>query len=145
MTLYLVEENVLREMRPGGDARVAAWLKAVPDSALRLSVMTLFEKRRGLERGLKDPKSAAKCQAALDMFDALEKAYEGRIIPIDQTVGAEWARQLGAKDKNQRDVAIAATARVHDLVVVTRNVKDFRGRGVRVLDPFAAVPTIEEV
>lgn len=145
MTLYLIEENVLREMRPGGDRRVAAWLRTVSDADLRISAMTLFEKRRGLERGLKDPKSAARCQATLAAFDALEAAYAGRIVPLDERVVAEWARMLGAKDKNQRDVAIAATARMHDLVVVTRNVKDFRGRGVRVLDPFVDKPEIVEV
>ena len=115
MTLYLLEENVLREMGRGGNAEVAAWLQTVRDSDLRLSAMTLFEKRSGLQRGLNDPKSRARCAAMLAGFDALEKAYAGRIFPIDEQVVAEWARLLGAKDKNQRDMAIAATARVHDL------------------------------
>ena len=50
MTLYLLDENVIAEMRPGGDVTVAAWLKTVDDAQLRLSAITFFEKRRGWER-----------------------------------------------------------------------------------------------
>jgi len=66
-------------------------------------------------------------------------------VPIDSAVTAEWARLLGAKDKNQRDRALAATARVHGLVLVTRNIDHVRGCEVRVLDPFKANPVIELV
>lgn len=144
MTLYLVDENVLKEFRPKGNAKVRAWLATVDDSDLRLSAMTLFEKRRGWEARLKDPKTAEAARQGLAQIEAVEKAFEDRIIPLDKAVVAEWARLLGAKQKNQRDMAIAATARVHDLVVVTRNVKDFAGRGVRVLDPFKSPPKIVE-
>lgn len=143
MTLYLVDENVLREMRPGGHRAVHKWLMTVKDSDLRLSAMTLFEKRRGWERRRRtDPVEAAQKLAGLD---ALEAAYAGRIIAIDEQVAAEWARLLGAKDKNQRDMALAATARVHGLVLVTRNVGDFRGRAVEVLNPFLANPAVQLV
>lgn len=143
MTLYLIEENVLREMRPGGDANVLAWLNTVADADLRLSAMTLLEKRRGWERLKKtEPKRAV---AALAKLDELETAYAGRIIAIDEKVSAEWARLLGVKDKNQRDMAIAATARVHSLVVVTRNVKHFTGRQVQVLNPFKESALVETV
>jgi hypothetical protein len=56
-----------------------------------------------------------------------------------------WARLLGAKDKNQRDRALAATGRMHGFVLVTRNIDDVRGCDVRVLDPFNARPVIEAV
>ena len=72
---------------------------------------------------------------------ALEKAYVGRILAIDAAVVAEWTRLLGTKNKDRWDLALAATARVHDLVLVTRNVDDFLGRGVRLLDPFRDPPT----
>jgi predicted nucleic acid-binding protein len=64
---------------------------------------------------------------------------------MDAAVMAEWARLLGAKDKNQRDRALAATARVHGFVLVTRNIDDIRGCDVRVLNPFKADPVIETV
>ena len=78
-------------------------------------------------------------------MDALNAAYGDRIIAMGTLEMAEWARLLGAKDKNQRDAALAATARVHGLVVVTRNVADFIGRDVRVLNPFKAPPMIVRV
>ena len=82
------------------------------------TIMTLFEKRRGAERLAKsNPVRATKLIAAID---ALEISYGARLVPIDGPVVAEWARLLGAKDKNQRDRVLAATARVHGLVLVTR-------------------------
>ena len=146
MTLYLLDENVLREMHPRGDAAVRAWLASVDDSQLRLSAMTFFEKRRGWERRRRklaeQGRDVAEAEVRLVELAAFEKLFEGRILPIDATVAAEWARLLGAKDNNQRDVCLAATARVHDLVLVTRNVADFSGRGVNLLNPFKTPPAI---
>lgn len=143
MTVYLLDENVLRELHPGGNAQVRAWLATVADSDLRISATTFFEKRRGWERRRKaDPDLAA---GMLARIDAIEAAYGDRVVPIDGPVVAEWTRLLGAKDKNQRDRALAATARVHGFVLVTRNVDDVRGCGVRVLDPFKPNPKAETV
>jgi len=143
VTVYLVDENVLREFAPGGNIHVRAWRATVDDAALRISVMTLFEKRRGWERRRRsDADRAAKALAALD---ALQAAFRDRTVPIDEEIMTEWARLLGAKDKNQRDMALAATARVRGFVLVTRNVEDFRGRGVQVLNPFRPQPVIESV
>ena len=143
MTVYLLDENVLREFTPTGNHHVRAWRATVDDADLRISVMTFFEKRRGWERRRRsDPDRAAKGLAALD---ALEATFRDRIVPIDASIMAEWARLLGAKDKNQRDMALAATARVRGFVLVTRNIEDFRGRGVTVLNPFKVVPTAKSL
>jgi len=143
VTVYLLDENVLRELHPKGNARVRAWYGTVSTDSLRISAMTLFEKRRGAERLRKsDPERAAWILANID---ALEAAHGPRVVPIDGPVVAEWARLLGAKDKNQRDRALAVTARVHGFVLVTRNVEDMRGCGVLVLNPFAANPKVEAV
>ncbi len=140
MILYLVDENVIREMHSRGDAAVQAWMASVDDSQLRLSALTFFEKRRGWERRrrklIDDGRDPFEADARLAELAAYEKRFESRIIPIDTAVAAEWAKLLGAKDKNQRDVGLAATARVHGLVLVTRNVADFQGRGVRFVNPF---------
>src|ERR1019366_4234291 len=101
---------------------VRAWYASIAEADLRISVMTFFEKRRGWERRSKSAPDLA--AARLAELDALEAAYKTRLVPIDGAVTAEWARLLGAKDKNQRDRALAATARVHGLVLVTRNIKD---------------------
>lgn len=143
MTVYLLDENVLRELHPGGNARVRAWYATISTEDLRISAMTFFEKRRGAERlSRTDPQRASSILAAID---ALEAAYDSRIVPIDGPVVAEWTRLLGAKDKHQRDRALAATARVHGFVLVTRNVADVRGCDVQVLDPFEAKPAIKVV
>ena len=105
--------------------------------------MTFFEKRRGAERLRKSDQ--ARATRLLAGIDALEAAYGSRIIPIDGPVVAEWARLLGSKDKNQRDRALAATARVHGFVLVTRNVADVTGCDVDVLDPFQAAPSVTRV
>jgi predicted nucleic acid-binding protein len=92
-----------------------------------------------IELKKRDPKRAAELLKAID---AIEAIYSSRIIPIDARVAAEWARLLGSKEKNQRDRAIAATARVHGFIVVTRNIIDSTGRDVDVLNPFEAAPRI---
>ena len=143
MTIYLIDENVLRELHPNGNPKVLAWYATVAERDIRISVMTFFEKRRGWERRKKDDPALA--TARLAELDALEASYRDRMVPIDGAVVAEWTRLLGAKDKNQRDKALAATAVVHGFVLVTRNVDDMRGCYVQVLDPFKANPVIKIV
>jgi predicted nucleic acid-binding protein len=143
LTIYLLDENVLRELRPGGNALVQAWYATVSADAMRISAMTFFEKRRGAQRLRKtDPNRATRLLADID---ALEAVYGSRLVAIDGPVVAEWTRLLGAKDKNQRDRALAATARVHGFVLVTRNIADVTGCDVNVLDPFRADPRVRRV
>ncbi|MEI1251122.1 type II toxin-antitoxin system VapC family toxin [Rhizobium aouanii] len=138
MTGYLLDENVLREFSPRGHANVRKWIASVDDTELRLSVATLFEKRRGAEMlKRRDPGRAA---AIIRGIATLEKAFADRILPVDATIVEEWTRLLGAKNKDRWDLALAATARVHRLVLVTRNIKDFEGRGARLLNPFTDPP-----
>jgi hypothetical protein len=89
--------------------------------------------RRGWEARKKQ--DAAQAAEGLARLVALEAAFNNRIIPIDAPIAAEWARLVGQKDKHRDDMALAATARVRGLVLVTRNVADFKGRDVRVLIP----------
>ena len=143
MTAYLLDENVLKELSSTGNVNVRAWFAGVAPADIHISAMTMFEKRRGWERRKRtDPVLAA---AKLAELDALEAAYGPRLVPIDAAIAAEWARLLGAKDKNQRDRALAATARVRGMVLVTRNIADVRGCNVQVLDPFVKRPVIETV
>jgi hypothetical protein len=143
VTTYLLDENVLRELHPKGNRHVRAWYASVTETDLRISVMTLFEKRRGWQRRMKS--DARLAVAMIAELDALEAVYADRLVPIDGPVVAEWTRLLGAKDKHQRDRALAATARVHGFVLVTRNVDDIRGCDILVLDPFSPKPAIRRV
>ncbi len=146
MTTYLLDENVIREMRPGGNAQVRDWLASVNDSDLRVSASTFYEKRLGWERQRRKLAAAGEdtggADAALVAIAQFEAAFASREIVMDSRVMAEVARLLGTKQKNERDTILAATARLHDLVLATRNVKDFRGRGVRLINPFDKIPKI---
>ncbi len=140
MTAYLLDENVLRELTPRGNANVRKWISTVDDSDLRLSAATLFEKRRGAQ--MLKRKDAKRANAILNGIATLEKVYHDRIISIDAEVVAEWTLMLGGKNKDRWDLALAATARVHGLILVTRNLKDFKTRDVRLLNPFDDPPTL---
>jgi predicted nucleic acid-binding protein len=100
------------------------------------SVLTVREIAKGVAKLRKTkPETAAMLDAAVS---AIFDAFEGRILPINRPVAAAWGEALGESDKHVDDAGLAATALVHGLVVVTRNIKDFDGRGVTLLDPFKA-------
>ena len=132
--MYLLDTNIvseLRRVRPHGG--VLAWLQGVADRDLYLCAVTLGEIQAGIEiTRLRDPDKAAEIEAWLDQVAA---SYN--ILPVDGAEFRLWARlMLGRTDHLIEDAMIAAVARVHELIVVTRNLKDFEGFGVRVLNPF---------
>lgn len=134
---YLVDTNVLSELRrQAPDPRVVEWFALRPPVTLYLSVLTLGEIRRGI-----DAVPSAKRRAALaDWLETGLPAYfSGRILPIDERVADRWGRMLAEAGRPLPaiDSLLAATAAVHGLAVVTRNVRDFQGLGVPVIDPWA--------
>lgn len=147
--LYLIDTNVFSAMGSKGDANVKAWLDTVDDDQYRISPIVYQEMRRGREKQLadlirknQDTSQVVNYLAALDRF---EQDFEDRQVPITMAISAEVARMLGAKSKNYCDVVLAATARIHGLIVVTRNVKDFTGRDVDLLNPFDLNPQVQHV
>jgi predicted nucleic acid-binding protein len=130
----LLDTNVVSEIRRGRDPHVRAWAAAVQDVELHLSVMTLGEIRKGIEllRG-RDPPQA---EVFARWLAELHTRFAERIVPIDAHIAEEWGRINAAATRNTVDSLIAATARVHGLVVVTRNTDDFEGCGVPLLNPW---------
>lgn len=132
---YLLDTNVFREIgKTAPDANVAAWLKGVDDTDLAISALTVREVRKGIERlRAKKPGIADQIEARVsEAFDA----FGERILPITREVADLWGQLLAASEKHADDTGLAATAKVHGLILVTRNLKHVAGRGVTALDPF---------
>jgi toxin FitB len=133
---FLLDTNVISELRRRRpDPGVQKWLAGIDASELSLSVLVVGELRQGIERlRQRDARRAAQLEQWLER---LTEQFAERILPVTATIADEWGR-LNARDRVPAvDGLIAATAAVHGLTVVTRNVQDFRRTGVRCLDPFA--------
>ena len=135
---YLLDTNVISELRKGerADANARAWFGRLADEEIYLSVLTIGEIRRGIESvRRRDPESAT----ALDSWLArLSEAHRDRILPVDRTVAEEWGRMNVPDPLPVVDGLLAATAKVSDLILATRNVADVEGAGVELLDPFTS-------
>ena len=133
---YLLDTNVLSETRTRQPAAgVAEWIAATPPDRMYISVLTLGEIEQGIARiqGRGDQAQAAALERWLTDIQA---GFEGRVLPVSLPVATTWGRQQHAQPFPVIDALIAATARVHGLTMVTRNVKDFEPAGIPVLNPF---------
>ncbi len=132
--MYLLDTNVVSELRkPRPHGAVLAWLTAVDDADLHLSAVTLGEIQAGIE--LTRDQNLDKAIEIERWLDQLAGAYN--ILPMDAAVFRQWAKLMHRQsDTLYEDAMIAATAHVHRLTVVTRNVADFKTFGVKLLNPF---------
>jgi toxin FitB len=133
---YLVDTNIISEIRKGAkcNANVAAWYDSLDDSDIYLSAPVLGEIRKGIERArLDDPSRASALERWLEI---LVRSFAERILPVDQFVADEWGRISAKRTVSIIDALLAATAKVHGMILVTRNVADVADLGVEVLNPF---------
>ncbi|MCM2396047.1 type II toxin-antitoxin system VapC family toxin [Rhizobium sp. S95] len=136
---YLLDTNVVSELRKIGDGkadpRVVAWIEAEDASLFYVSAITILELERGvLGVQRRDARQGARLRSWLD--DHVRPEFAGRILPIDDAVATRCAHLYIPDRRNEADALIAATALVHGMTVVTRNVKDFEGTGVVIVDPW---------
>jgi toxin FitB len=132
--MYLLDTNIISELRkPRPQGIVVAWLQSVDDAKLFLSAVTIGEIQAGIELTREqDPAKAAEIEAWLELV-----ASTYNVLPMDAPAFRHWARLMHRKsDTLYEDAMLAATARLHNLVVVTRNVADFKMLDVEVLNPF---------
>ena len=133
--MYLLDTSVVSELRrPRPHAAVLAWIRDVPAESLHLSAVTIGEVQAGIEvTRAQDPAKAAELEAWLDA--RLLGGFD--VLPVDAAAFREWARLMhGRSETLIVDAMIAAVAIVHRLTVVTRNVRDFEGLRVAVVDPW---------
>lgn len=134
MNRYLLDTNVISEMRkPRPHGAVVAWIQELRDEQMFLSAVTLGELQAGIERTrIQDKAKAHEIETWLDLV-----AQSYALLPMDTACFRECARLMhGKTDDLFEDAMIAATARVHNLVVATRNETDFRHFDVEVFNPF---------
>jgi len=140
--MYLLDTNVLSELRKRRSGKinsaVEAWAGTIDQADMYLSVVTIMEVELGialLER--RDARQAGVLR--LWLHEKVMPAFTGRILPIDTTIALRCARLHVPDTKSERDAWIAATGLAHDLTVVTRNLADFAGTGVTLLDPWTFI------
>lgn len=134
--MYLLDTNVVSELRkPKPHGGVLAWFQGLEDTQLHLSAVTLGEIQAGIE--ITREQDAAKAEEIEAWLAQVAAAYN--VLPMDAAAFRAWARFMHRRsDTVYEDAMIAATAQVHGLTVVTRNVADFKAFGVPLLNPFKA-------
>ena len=139
--MYVLDTNVLSELRKvrlgKADANVAAWTESVDAADLFVSAITIMELELGvlsIER--RDAAQGAVLRTWLEQHVLPE--FAGRTLPVDTAIAQRCARLHVPDKRGERDALIAATALVHGMTVVTRNVADFQSTGVALLNPWEA-------
>ncbi len=137
--MFVLDTNVVSELRKvrlgKADTNVAAWAQIVDAADLFVSAITVLELELGvlsIER--KDAPQGAMLRSWLDQHVLPE--FSGRVLPVDTAVAQRCARLHTPDKRGERDALIAATALVHGMTVVTRNVADFKPTGVSLINPW---------
>lgn len=137
--MFLLDTNVVSELRKAkagkADPNVTAWAVRAETDSLFLSVITVLELELGVlavER--RDAAQGAMLRAWMDAH--VIPSFAGRVLAVDMPVALTCARLHVPDRRAERDALIAATAVVHGMTVVSRNVTDFAGTGVTVIDPW---------
>jgi toxin FitB len=141
--VYLLDTNVVSELRRAGTGQahpsVTRWADSVDPIVLHLSVVSVMEIEIGILRlHRRDSAQAERLRNWLE--SQVFTAFAGRILAVDLPVAMRCAQLLVPDPKADRDALIAATAHVHGLTVVTRNIADFQATGVALLDPWTHTP-----
>ena len=134
--MYLLDTNVVSELRkPKPHGAVLAWFRGLEDSQIHLSAVTVGEIQAGIE--LTREQDGAKVLEIDEWLERVAASYN--VLPMDAAAFRAWAQLMHRRsDTVYEDAMIAATAQIHGLTVVTRNMADFKAFGVPLLNPFKA-------
>ncbi|AOO81622.1 type II toxin-antitoxin system VapC family toxin [Bosea vaviloviae] len=131
--MYLVDTNIISEARRGSPPALT-WLRSVAPGSVHLSTLTLGEIMLGIAlKQRSDPKAAGHLA---EWLRRIRHDHADRILPVTDQISVEWGRIAAIRPRGDVDGLIAATAIVHDLILVTRNVVDFDDTGVSVINPW---------
>ena len=132
--MYLLDTNIVSELRkPKPHGGVVAWLESIANEQIYISAVTLDELQTGIELTRRqDSDKAREIEIWLDEVTATHQ-----VLPMDGEAFREWARLMHRRPRQLlEDVMLAATARLHGLTLVTRNIRDFQGFGIPLVNPF---------
>ncbi|MFM2008213.1 MAG: hypothetical protein RIR02_163 [Pseudomonadota bacterium] len=137
--MFILDTNVISELRKAksgkADSKVMAWAAAINADVLFLSAITILELEMGvLQVERKDPLQGNLLRSWLD--NQVLTAFDGKILVVDAAVAQRCARLHVPDRSSERDALIAATALVHGMTIVTRNVSDFETSGVDLINPW---------
>jgi hypothetical protein len=137
--MYLLDTNVVSELRPSRShvphAQVAAWAASVAADQLFVSTIVLLELQIGvLRKDRTDPVQASVLRRWLEQH--VLPTFASRVLPVNTEVALRCAALMVPNPRSYRDALIAATALVHGMTVVTRNLRDFQPTGVAILNPW---------
>ena len=134
---YLLDTNVLSELRKGlrGDKSVRAWASHVKSERHYVSVLSLGEIRKGIERLRRT--APDRCEVLEEWLERLTVDYAGDILDVTNAIADRWGRLEAGRTRPVIDGLLAATALECGLIIATRNTKDFAGTGVKLVNPFA--------
>ena len=132
--MYLLDTNVISELRkPKPHGAVVAWVQSIEDKDLFLSAVTIGEIQAGIE--ITREQDNAKAQHIEQWLDLVASSYN--VLPMTADIFRTWAKLMHrTSDTLYEDAMIAATAKRHNLIVATRNIADFKGFEVKLLNPF---------
>ena len=137
--MFVLDTNVVSEIYKSkadyADPRVIAWAHSCHHSSLFISMITILELEIGvllMER--RDPQQGLRLRTTMN--NRIIPVFRGRVLPVDETIALRCAALHVPDPLSYRDSFIAATALVHGMTVVTRNVRDFESTGVQLLNPW---------
>ncbi|QPC88815.1 PIN domain-containing protein (plasmid) [Mesorhizobium sp. NBSH29] len=144
--MFLVDTNVISALAPAkrpGSSELVEWLDKA-SSQLFLSVISAAEVRSGIAKAERD-RATTKARQLTEWWESIEYLYAEKLLPFDLKCAHAAGHILDDARAHQpgfEDIAIAATARVYGLTVLTRNLRHFEPLGVRAVDPFTALPEL---
>ena len=137
--MYLVDTNVVSELRRADNERLVAWAASVESGSLYLASISLLELEIGVQRLERRDKRQGKVLRKW-LSGKVKPAFEGRILPFDEQAAERCAKYHVPNPRPDRDSFIAAIAECHKLTVVTRNERDFSTFDVSILNPWTYQP-----